>query len=182
MGMNFSLHVLILFTFLFLAFFLILSKVTRDLINNQVVDLVNSQTGPLLDSINKKEGSHVDWDTLSKWGTDLVNRSQGVDPVVTKHNKNLLGMSSGIILGMLFTWILVAIIFKSAMGINLGLWDIIKENIIVFTIIGAFEGYFFMKVATKYIPINASYSAITGIERLKEKINERVLLVYPVTF
>lgn len=179
MGLNFGLHVIILFLFLFIAFYAVLSKITRNLVSGQVTDIINEQTDPLLDQINARIGKRINWDSVDTWAKDLVKKSQGVDPSVSKHNTDLFYMALGILLGMFTMWVAAALYFSYGLKYKLGLGGIIAENIVIFTIIGLFEGYFFAKVATKYVPITASASATAAIDAIKQNVNKRIDVVYP---
>ena len=179
-GLNYGLHVLILFVFLFSAFYLFLAKITRDEISDQVSNIINDQTGPLLDEVNSYSSQTIDWNGLNSWAVNLVAKSQGTNPTVDANNKNLFYMAIGIIIGLFVVWVGAAIFFHYYLKLELGIPKIILENIVIFTIVGIFEGYFFMEIVTKYIPITASASAIGGLEAFKKKLNDRIIATYPI--
>ena len=48
-----------------------------------------------------------------------------------------------------------------------------RENIVIFVFIGAIEAYFFMNIASKYIPVTHDFVATTVLERIKNNIKKK---------
>lgn len=172
--LNLGLHVIVLSAFLFAAFYMFLAQITENIINTQVKDGIDDHADVMLDKIANKLGKHVNWNEVDTWAQNLVKKSQGRDPVVVKHNNGVLNYAIGIIAGMLGVWIGTAALFRYWMGYDIALGSILAENAVVFAIVGTFEGYFFMSVATKYVPLSASVSATTALERVKEQLSQHV--------
>ncbi len=181
MTLNLGLHVVVLATFLFAAFYVFLAKITVDLINTQVTDGIDDNADGMLDHVAKKFGKSINWDVTEQWAKNLINTSQGRDPAVTESNNRLFDRALGILIGLVVAWVATALVFRYWMKYDIGLWSLLAENAIVFTLIGAFEAYFMMTVATKYVPLSASVSMTTALERLKKNLDSRVTAIVPIS-
>lgn len=179
-GLNYGLHIIILFTFLLLAFYLFLSKIVVKEVDKESQDVIDVQIPKIMTEIYKNSNPYIGKKikelipetAMNEWASQLVKNNKGKeDPHKVTNNSNLFYQSVGILTGLVITWVLAAVYFTKFSSFKVSLLPIILENIATFTVIAAFELYFFVNVATKYIPIDASSSAIAAIEKTKEEIN-----------
>jgi len=84
--------------------------------------------------------------SISNW----INKS---DDEIKKNNKKYIIINIAVII-CLFSILLLITVFFIKKKINIKYLQIIIENIIVLTLVGLIEYYFFINVAIKYQPIN----------------------------
>ena len=72
--LNISVHVLILFTFLTIFFFVYVSKLSSDSINNALRDIIRTQTNTMLDKLDdldtKTKNYDIPWKDIDKIAID----------------------------------------------------------------------------------------------------------------
>lgn len=174
-SLNIGLHMLILFTFLTVFFFIIITNTEKKSINQQL-DKVTNQTTiyNILDNIQniKDYGITINWNGIYNSAKNISNKSQGTDPNIDSQNKKLKIISL-IIIGT-FTLILISmyLYYRFALKLNVHLWHIFAENAIIFLFIGLVEYIFFMQIVSNYIPVTSSYVADSILDRFKERIQE----------
>jgi hypothetical protein len=182
-SLSIGLHILILFVFLFALFNFIMIPKTRKVVQYAFGDLVDQYTGNMLNEISTAADNHpkvvkIDWTGVDIWANDLVTNSQGVDPEITKHNNGLTRLGVYMIAGIFVAWLLLYYFLKIVMRYDLGLREIILENIIIFSFVGVFEVYFFLNLASKYIPSPTSAAGTSAIDRLKKRLGQQIEAEY----
>jgi hypothetical protein len=182
-SLGIGLHILILFVFLCTLFNFIMIPRTRKIVNKELGNLVDQNTGNMLAEISTAADNHpkvvkIDWTGVDIWAGDLVTNSQGVDPEITKHNNGLTRLSVYMIAGIFVAWLLLYYFLKIVMRYDLGIREIILENIIIFSFVGVFEVYFFLNFASKYIPSPTSAASTSAIERLKKRLGQQIEAEY----
>jgi hypothetical protein len=90
---------------------------------------------------------------------------------VIEHNKWVLGSSASISIYMFIMFVIICIVLYFSCKQCIPLSSMLIENVIVFTIIGAIEILFFLKIAAKYVPVQPSLLTTTLIETLKNKFS-----------
>ena len=153
------LHSFLLFCFLTIFFWLVISKVEKESINSQMVDSINKS----FKNINK---SAIEQMFSSDVENYLMQYYQGTDITVQNNNNNLLVFNIAFIV-ILFIGLILSIFVKYKLcKSKISFTKIIIENIIILILIGIIEYYFFMNIASKYIPVKPSY--------LPSLINEKI--------
>lgn len=169
-----ALHVLILFTFLTIFFFAYVSKLEKQTLDDTITNSISDNTNTLLNDIkqiSQKYNIKVNWNTINEIAAKLIKNSQGEVPEIKENNDRLYkGSMIAIIVGYLL--FIGAIIFlKFYMGYDIHIGHIILMNIIIFSITGLIEYFFFMNVASKYVPVMPNEISDTMLERIKYNFN-----------
>ena len=166
--LNICIHVTILFTFLYIFFFSVISKTAEKVLNNQITTICNTTIPDTLASLDEsKYGKFIHWDTLYDTCKDIHDHPN-TEIDLRNEETNLYYKKLGlcIIIGLVLVCIGVYIHY----GGNVNLKGILIENFFTFLLIGIIEYIFFQKIGKNYVP--AYPTAIGGIvlERIKENI------------
>ena len=168
-SVNILVHVIILFSFLSVFFFMYISKIESDAFKSELGSLVSNEITNMLDK-----------------NPAIVFELSEIKPVITKFTKmyekpmrsslernimvKLLAAFTIIILvGILLTMVLT-VTYECKEKVDMS--HILIENIIIFTFIGVVEFLFFTRVAIKYVPVLPSTMINTMIEATKESISK----------
>ena len=153
------LHIFLLFCFLTIFFWLVISKTEAKTLNNEIVSGV-------------KEGLkniHISDQIFTDNGVNYLKKYyEGQDSTVVRNNKNLLQFNIVFIIMLLIGFIACIFVRYVFCGKNINWFEVIGENIIILLIVGGIEYYFFMNIASKYVPIMPSY--LPNV--VKNKINK----------
>lgn len=171
-----TIHITILFTFLYFFFFNIISKTGEKVLESNIKDICNHNLKPLLkkiDDFDKQHGNNIDWNNV-KVVCEYIRDNP--DTYIDDRNKESndhykkLGI---IIAGSLFLLCVVMYIyFVYYKGSNINIFQILKENALLFTLIGLIEFVFFKVTGSKYIPAYPTMIGKIVLERTKENINK----------
>ena len=178
-SINICLHVLILFSFLTIFFFLIISKKEKQSIDRVFDNIINEKVGSLfdnVDNIDKQTNSFtIDWSQVNKVAGKISQKSQGEDPELIENNKKLRNMSIVMVGTLVVILVLLYLyyIFVKKYKINLG--HILAENAVIFLFIGAIEYMFFMNIAAKYVPETPEDISNSLLDKIKERTTEYIL-------
>ena len=176
-NINFSLdivlHVLILFTFLTVFFFAYVSKLEKQSLDNTVTNTITDNTTNFLnnfDQISNKYNVKVNWNIINNIADNLVKNSQGEVPEIKQNNDRLFkGSIIAISIGFIL-FIVSIIVLKYFLNYDIHIGHILLMNVIIFSITGVIEYLFFMKVASKYIPVTPDVISNTILEGVKKNI------------
>lgn len=142
------LHIFLLFCFLTVFFWVIISKTEAQTINKEIVSGVNKNLQ------NVHISNQIFKDSAANY---LKKYYEGENSVVKRNNNELFTFNIAFIVLLLIgflTGIFVRYVFCGK-GIN---WtEVILENLIVLILVGGIEYYFFMNIASKYVPVLPSY-------------------------
>lgn len=159
------LHFLILFSVLCILFLLVVSKLEKQEFNEKINDILNTKLKPAIqgyiDNPNipeetKTAFNNIDWKRLETFYSKPSKE-------VTTNNDWIIAMM--VLINIFFLIILIIIGSLSSLEIT-NIWYIIIENIIIFSVVGAFEYLFFRYVVTKYVPVKPSTFERTIFEKL----------------
>ena len=162
-------HVLILFTFLSLFFFMYVSKIESKAFQSEIGDNLETSLIKILDK-NRKDVLP----TINRSRSDLTRLEKiYASPLSYSQEKNKLIKISAAFIGVLLLCTILSIVFtmKFECGKDSDIWHIVIENIIVFIFIGIVEYWFFTNVAMKFIPTSPSLMVDTMINTVKEELN-----------
>ena len=164
---NILVHVIILFSFLSIFFFMYISRVESEAFKNELGDMIRDRLNDIL-----TENPDI---TLG-----LVELKPYIERFIVKYSteskesmqrnimlKFLAVFTVLIILGIILT-IVITVSIECKEKIHIG--EIIVENIIIFTFIGMVEYMFFTRVASKYIPVMPSLMINTILDTIKAEI------------
>tara|TARA_B100001093_G_C26856077_1_gene1027475 strand:- start:3440 stop:3940 length:501 start_codon:yes stop_codon:yes gene_type:complete len=142
------LHVFLLFCFLSIFFWLIISKSEKKSINDEISKGIESGFKDIKIS-NRLLTSEVE-----KY---LEAYYQGQDITVKKNNNILLIFNIAFISIFLIGFLLAVFVRYKLCNDNFNILEVFGENILILIFVGGIEYYFFMNIASKYIPIKPSY-------------------------
>lgn len=175
---NITLHILILFTFLTIFFFTYLRKVEESSVNDVTNNLVKTQTINTLNFLkehNKFLPKTITNETLNNVADEMEKESEVPIPYITNNNKNLVYLSIiliSIIIVILLSMIAYFVFYKKY---NIGLKNILVENLVIFSIAGIIEFLFFTQIAIKYIPVTPDKASGSILDGVKDKFNKILL-------
>ena len=142
------LHIFLLFCFLTIFFWTIISKTEAKTLNKEIVSGVTEGL----------KNVRISNEIFTSNGEEYLKKYyQGQNSTVARNNKNLLQFNIAFIVMLLigyFACIFVRYIFC---GRSINWLEVIGENLIILLLVGGIEYYFFMNIASKYVPIMPSY-------------------------
>jgi hypothetical protein len=177
-AVNLGFHVLILFVFLTIFFFTFIVKKEHDAITSELNSAIDENIPTILDSIdqmNKKIDGNIDWskvDNISKKIDSKYNNKP--DPDIEEHNKKLV--KNSIIICSILLLILLGSIFYFSLykKYDIGLKEILIDNLLIAIFVGIVEAIFFINIASKFSPITASDMVTQLIDRTEFQINKQL--------
>jgi hypothetical protein len=173
---NIGLHVIILFTFLTIFFFIYISSLEKKSVTESLDNMINKQTGIILSSIDKTIPiPDSKWVYVNDMAEKLNKDSQGELPSIKKHNNILLYVSAAGISILFMILVGIYLYFTQRLHVDIHLRHILFENTITFILIGIVEFLFFYYIASKYIPASSDVAVTTAIDRIKYNINQYLL-------
>lgn len=153
------LHVFLLFCFLTILFWVVISKTEGDSINNEII---NGIKGNLKDI-------KISTDLLSNDSIEYLKKYyEGEDSTVDRNNKQLLMFNIAFIVLLLVGFLGGVFVRYKLCGKSINWTEVLLENAIILIIVGMIEYYFFMNIASKYVPVKPSYMPSV----VQKKINE----------
>lgn len=169
-SINLLCHVFILLTFLTMFFFKYITGLTESHIDVEMQSLVQEQADQLLNFIDKKDTQQIiRWDIIGDYADKLIKKSKNNLSFITENNKNLYddSMCALFMMGLVIVILVAYFVFR---GVNLRLKFILMENFVIFAFVGMIEIYFFMNIASKYIPVFPDDAIKSAFSRIKEKL------------
>ena len=176
--MDISIHVTILFIFLYFFFFGIISKTGEEVLNNNIVSICNKNLKPVLNEIDRFDQAHgrnIDWESIKQKFQYMKDHP---DPAINKEieESNNYYKKVGLIISgsliLLCICIYVYFTFYKKTSINIGY--ILKENLIVFLLIGLIEFIFFKMTASTYIPAYPTSIGKIVLDRCKDNLQKQL--------
>lgn len=169
---NLLIHVFILSVFLSTFFFLFISKLTTDTVNNELQSLVSKQVYQFAQNVDQNVDTlhKIDWNDVAKVCASLKMKYSNVLQSVLDNNRKLL-IDTVIFLSFFGVVILVMIAYFLHKGYNLHFKFIFLENFIIFLFVGMFEIYFFTEIASHYVPVLPDDAMLKLIEELQFKLS-----------
>lgn len=142
------LHIFLLFCFLTLFFWLVISKMESDTINKEIVSGVKSGLKDI----------HISQNILTD---DVKNYFEnfygGIDHTVERNNSQLLQFNISFIILLLIGFLCCIFVRYKFCGRGFNVMEVLGENILILILVGGIEYYFFMTIASKYVPVMPSY-------------------------
>jgi hypothetical protein len=175
---NITLHILILFTFLTLFFFLYISKIEKENINSVTNSLIKSQTDQSLTNLEKKlkeYNQELPKDKLANLANKMNIDSTKDIPEIKNNNKNLIIKGSVMCGILLLIFIGLIIYYKYYKKYDIDLKHILIENIIIFSFTGIIEFLFFTQIASKFIPVTPDIATSSTLDQISTNINKNLI-------
>ena len=142
------LHIFLLFTFLSIFFWTVISKLEARTLNNEINEGIKTQVS----KINIPKSIYTD--NIHNY---LEAYFSGDNIARTKNNSLLKTFNISIIILLLFVVLATYFVRFFICKQELDVMTIIIENIIVLMIVGGIEYYFFTNFASKFVPVMPSY-------------------------
>jgi hypothetical protein len=166
-SVNIIVHVIILFSFLSLFFFMYISKVESSAFKDEMGGLVEDKINNLLDE------NPIIIDQLQPIKSNIASIAslyESPSQTTVERNISLKFLSAFTVLslmGILLT-IILTVSLECKESVNLP--QILIENIVIFACIGMVEYMFFTRVAIKYVPVVPSTMVDTILHTLKTSV------------
>jgi energy-coupling factor transporter transmembrane protein EcfT len=166
--LNIMIHVCILFIFLYIFFFLFISKKGEDVLNENIKSLSNDSVNEILKEIDEKFGKNIDWKNLREKCLYIKNNPNNeINKSINDNNNYYKNIGMYIIISL----IIIIFIFYFSVRNNVNIFEVLRENLLTFILIGLIEYIFFVNIASKYIPSYPATIETIILERSKENIN-----------
>jgi len=141
-----SLHVLLLFLFLTIFYWTIITKTEKRSLD---IEINNS-----IDSLNIKIPKNSVTEDVFKYFKSYYS---GKNSNLSKNNNLLLKFNIVIIILIFVVLISILSVRYFTCNLPISISEILLENIIILILVGGIEYYFFMNIASKYVPVLPSY-------------------------
>lgn len=167
-SMNLFVHVVFLFTILSVLFMVIISKLSSDVINNEVSNIINVAVNQNFNNFDTEQKklfkTSINFIPLDKL-SELYTEPEKIHDVNNKHVFATMKLTMFLLVFLLFLVIIVSRLLCHKIPMK----HIIIENLIIFSGIGLVEFLFFKNIILRYIPINPSFmiSYIFGLVKNK---------------
>tara|TARA_Y100000389_G_scaffold140161_1_gene137965 strand:- start:687 stop:1223 length:537 start_codon:yes stop_codon:yes gene_type:complete len=159
-------HVTILILVLSVAFWALVAPVEKKAFDDQIQDQIKQSTSIAFKGMHQdavKSLSQVDLSVLSKY-YDRPDESTSLWNSWLKRSNVLIAVV------LVVTLILVWAILSFSCGKCIPLGRLLVENFVLFACIGVVEALFFIKVASKFVPVAPSYMVQQLFSDLKTKL------------
>jgi membrane-bound ClpP family serine protease len=170
--MNIGLHVMILFCFLTVFFFLFISKRESAAVSEVVSSSIKGNVDGTLTSLRAAEkqypGLNIDWESVNDKAKNMEANSQGTSQYITDNNNKLKIISYSIIGGIFALLVVAFLYFQFYRKFALSYGQIIATNAITFAFVGLVEYLFFTNIASKYVAVTPSLINNSIIERIED--------------
>lgn len=166
---NIGLHILILFTFLTVFFFVYISKLEKKGVDQVTKKFFSSQTENMLTEINNVYPLNTE--SLLNWSAAIKVQGPSDTEKVNNKNKRLQKLGIGMILGLLIILIILSVFFTMK-GVKPHFTHIVIENLVMFAFIGMVEFFFFTKVASNYVPATPDVASNAVLDNIKNKLQD----------
>ncbi len=174
LSVNALFHSAILFTFLSAFYMFYGSKLETQATNEKFAKLTSVNLKEILEKANDETDGElkIGMEILDPVWDILERDYRGADPTVTTYNSWLFRTSTMLSAFMLVSLVMILIVLSFSCGqCTAGFfWDIIKENVVIFTIVGGVEYLFFKNVATKMIPAPPSLMVDEVVSGIRDGI------------
>lgn len=176
-AINLLFHVLILFMFLTGLFFLIISREEKETMEKQYDKAIKTGVEKFLSEIDEwsqKFGMPLDWEKVKQTGVDLQKENKDSSQKVVKNNKNLLILCVGIVAALFISIIFTYVYYRDYREYKIDIKHILIDNIIVFMFVGAIEYWFFLNVASKFVPVTPDIMGRAALDKLGDEFIEQL--------
>lgn len=164
---NAIVHVFILLTILSVFFFVYVSQLAKNKFHSELSDVVDDNLNPALQKADKD--GYIK-QLLQSMGPNLSQAAEYFNKendATTIENKWLMYTTIIIIVGLLLLTIAILAIIKLFCH-KIPFTAILRENIILFTLVGTVEVLFFLYIAKNFVPTKPSLVMQTVVDTLKK--------------
>lgn len=167
---NSAVHVLILLVILSAFFFVYASQLARDKFHSELEDTINENLTPMLQKIDTDGYIKK---TLKEIQPNLQAAETyfNQDSPTTKNENRWLLVAVISTIAALIIIITIVIVILKVFCAKIPLGEILRENVILFTLVGATEICFFLFIAKNFIPTKPSLIMETVVSSLKKSFS-----------
>jgi hypothetical protein len=142
------LHIFLLFCFLTIFFWTVISKTEAKSLNREITNGIDQGL----------KNVHISDELFDKSEQEYMRQYyKGKDSTVTRNNTHLLQFNIAFIVMLLIGFLASIFVRYILCGKSINWFEVIGENIIILLLVGGIEYYFFMNIASKYVPVMPSY-------------------------
>jgi hypothetical protein len=166
-SVNILVHVIILFSFLSLFFFMYISKVESAAFKNELGGLVSEKINELLDDNPEliEQLEPVKGNIAS-----IASLYNSPSETTVQRNISLKFLSAFTVIALMGILLTIVLTLSLECGESVNLTHILIENVVIFICIGIVEYMFFTRVAIKYVPVVPSTMTNTLLQTFKDTI------------
>jgi hypothetical protein len=144
--------------------------VTETHIDDEMKTLIQQQTDQLMVYFDTMDTQRlIPWNAVNAVATALIAESSQKVKYIVQNNNDLYDNSICALI-MLAVTIVVLMGYFIMRGVDLRLKFILMENLVIFAFVGMIEIYFFMNIASKYIPVLPDDAVRAVFNRVKYRI------------
>lgn len=167
---NAIVHIFILLTIISLFFFVYVSQLARSKFHSELSDVVDNNLGPALENADKDKYIKKLLQNMGPNLSQAVMYFNNENEATTIQNTWLIKATIGIIIFLLVATIAILFIIKIFCR-KIPFSAILRENIILFTLVGLVEVLFFLFIAKNFIPTKPSLVMETVVNNLKSNFS-----------
>jgi len=164
-----------------------LGKIINDIIDNAIPDPIDVNDNNQLDSVLNKVNGYSKLSDTSKMSIrtniqilylnikknpyildNYLSEYQNENFLIKQHNDSVINYGQAIVIFLFITSTLLIIIIKYYYPNSVNIKNLLLENLITFSFIGAGEYLFFMNYAKNFIPAPPSLLSKTAIDNIKD--------------
>jgi len=169
---NIGIHVVLLATILLSVFVFVISPLTQGAFESQMQQLSNSAASSALTQLNTADNGATKANIVSN--SNILNAAvklfSSSDPTRVANNHWLLSMTALCIIFLIITIIIFVITISLVANQSVPVWAIIKQNLVAFFFIGMIEVWFFLSIASKFVPVAPSYLTTQIVCRARQNL------------
>jgi hypothetical protein len=164
--LNATIHILILLSIVSGFFFFYVSGLSQEKYQSEIKKAIEENLIPQLEKIDT---SGTLKSTLQKLDLEKLSEYYAL-PSSSKNNWWLSRVTALALLMLLISVIGMSLILQQSCNQCPPLWDIIKENIYLFTLVGMVEVGFFMMIARKFVPTKPSLMISSVVKSIQKNL------------
>lgn len=170
--LNITLHILILYSFLTAFFVFYVSKAETQAFTDEFRNIIDENLTEALKKADVDAHGQVKkaLQDVQPLLTSLHNVYSKPSAVNVTNNKWLFTMAYGIIFVLLLAFTVMVGTLKYSCNTCIPLGHMLKENLLVFIVIGLAEFLFFTRIASKFIPVPPSLLITSLVDRVKQNL------------
>lgn len=176
--LNVGIHMIILFIFLTLLFFLYIKNVEIQSVEKQLKNFVAPGTISFLDEINKYTKQLPTTQQSAVWNGILATSEAEIpkysqpSEYVTSNNNNVIKTTILINCIVCFVIFSLILLFKYILNKGINMQYILSQNFVLFFLIGILEFVFFITIVHHYIPSSPDKIYMEVTNKIEEYIND----------
>jgi len=168
-GTNIYVHMLFLFTILSSLFIFVISKISSDVINHEITNIVNDNITDYYKDLKENDKQNVK-NMLNMAPLELLSRYYDQPEKVRETNNNNVFKTLYTLITVFILVFIIIIAISKLLCHKLPIKEILIENLIIFSGIGVVEFLFFYYIILKFIPTKPSFIVSYTIESIKKKL------------